>query len=128
MNMSTSHDLLMRLILASQERTLPSYIPRDLLIPLDSQKIISIMGPRRAGKTTCLYHIMDELKKKFDKEQIIYLSLENPALSPMNSKLLVDLMESYHRLYPDRLSQKKYILLDEIQLLLYCFPFLFVSW
>ncbi len=117
MNMSTSHDLLMRLILASQERTLPSYIPRDLLIPLDSQKIISIMGPRRAGKTTCLYHIMDELKKKFDKEQIIYLSLENPALSPMNSKLLVDLMESYHRLYPDRLSQKKYILLDEIQLL-----------
>lgn len=115
--MSTSHDLLMRLILASQERTLPSYIPRDLLIPLDSQKIISIMGPRRAGKTTCLYHIMDELKKKFDKEQIIYLSLENPALSPMNSKLLVDLMESYHRLYPDRLSQKKYILLDEIQLL-----------
>lgn len=117
MNMSTNNDLLMRLILASQERTLPAYIPRDLPIPLDSQKIISIMGPRRAGKTTCLYHVMEELKKKVDAEQMIYLSLENPALNPMNPQLLGDLMESYHRLYPDRLTQKKFIFLDEIQLL-----------
>ena len=34
-------------------------IPRELKVPLDSDFIVSIIGPRRAGKTFSLYHLIN---------------------------------------------------------------------
>lgn len=43
---------------------LPQIIRRHKDIPLNSGKIISIIGPRRSGKTYFLYQIMDTLIKE----------------------------------------------------------------
>jgi predicted AAA+ superfamily ATPase len=76
-------ELWMRMITESRNRKMTAYIPRDLVVPLDSNKIISIIGSRRSGKTTYLLHIMDLLKRsQIPAENIIYINLENPSLLP----------------------------------------------
>ena len=111
-------ELWMRMITESRNRKMTAYIPRDLVVPLDSNKIISIIGSRRSGKTTYLLHIMDQLKSsQIPAENIIYINLENPSLLPYQSTNLIELMEAYHSLYPALLKEKKYIFLDEIQLI-----------
>jgi len=110
-------ELWMRTITESQERTLNAYIPRDLETPLDSNKIISVIGSRRCGKTTYLFHLMDQLKKQKVANSIMYVNMENPAMIPLKSADLMDMMECYHSLYPSMVQEKKYIFLDEIQLI-----------
>ncbi len=43
---------------------LPSFVPRDLKLPLSSGKIITLIGPRRAGKTYLFYQHLSELLQK----------------------------------------------------------------
>ena len=53
-----------------QNRALPKLIKRDIGIK-ESNKIKSIIGPRRAGKTYLLYQIIKEiLEDKKEKESI----------------------------------------------------------
>ena len=40
------------------EKPLVETLPRAMEIPLDVPKIISLLGPRRAGKTHALFHII----------------------------------------------------------------------
>ena len=47
---------------------------------------------RRAGKTYLAYMAVEELKKKFSKDDIIYINFENKTLYPLNEKLLDELM------------------------------------
>ena len=111
-------ELWMRLINEFQDHAMIDYIARDLTIPLDSKKIISIIGSRRSGKTMYLYHLIDLLKKQqIRPEGIIYINMENPALFPLKSTDLIDLLEAYYTLYPYLISEKKYIFLDEVQLI-----------
>ncbi|MDR0281764.1 MAG: hypothetical protein LBI53_00065 [Candidatus Peribacteria bacterium] len=46
------------------ESEVKSVKKRDLEVPLDSGKIVSIIGPRRAGKSYFLYALMHELMKQ----------------------------------------------------------------
>ena len=32
-------------------------VPRDLVVPMDAPKVVSVIGPRRAGKTWYLYSL-----------------------------------------------------------------------
>ena len=49
---------------------LPSFVPRDLKLPLSSKKIITLIGPRRAGKTFLFYqHLAELLQKGTPKEK-----------------------------------------------------------
>jgi predicted AAA+ superfamily ATPase len=107
----------MQIITASQEHTIDTYIPRDLETPLHSNKIISVIGSRRCGKTTYLFHLMDQLKKQsIPPHSLIYINMENPSLFPLKPTDLMDMMEAYHLLYPSMIQDKKYLFLDEIQL------------
>lgn len=99
--------------------TLNSGIKRDVtseLDPfLDSPEIIVLMGPRRAGKTTILFQVMDKLESLgIPKEAMLHINFEEPALAPqLNLSLLDQLYESYREeLYPEK---KAYLFFDEIQ-------------
>ena len=52
-------DIFKRLIADSQEKDLSHVMDRDVEIPFDSGKIISLIGVRRSGKTHLLYSIID---------------------------------------------------------------------
>ena len=73
----------------------PKMIPRDLDIP-DTDKIISIVGSRRAGKTFYFYQIIQNLLKNgIPKENILYINFEDDRLLPLEVDKLNDLIEAY---------------------------------
>jgi len=93
----------------------PKTISRDLKIP-ETDKIISIVGSRRAGKTFYFYQlIINLLKNGTPKENILYINFEDDRLLPLEFDELNDLIEAYYELYPDLKKQKKYFFFDEIQ-------------
>ncbi len=93
---------------------LPAFIPRSLKVPLDLNKIITIIGPRRAGKTWYLFQLMEDLKRlNIKKEQILYLNFEDERLE--FSFGYDQILDAYLELYPDQKLDELYIFFDEIQ-------------
>jgi len=77
-------------------------------------KIITIIGPRRAGKTYFLFQIMKKLTAKgVDITDIIYINFEDERLLPMVPEDLQGVLDAYFELYQDK--NRPYIFLDEIQ-------------
>lgn len=92
-------------------RRLPKLIERNINVPINSGKIISIIGPRRTGKTYLIYQIMSKVK---DITNIIYINFEDERLE-LNSKELNQIIESYFEIYPDKKEQDLFFFFDEIQ-------------
>ena len=62
-------------------RPLPVFRPRQLEVPLDSGKIVTVTGPRRAGKTWYFFQLMSRLESMgVKKEQCLYLNFEDERL------------------------------------------------
>ncbi|MBM3886917.1 ATP-binding protein [Candidatus Dependentiae bacterium] len=77
--------------------------------------IIVLMGPRRAGKSTILYQVMDYLEKTgVEQKAMLHINFEEPAFAPrLSLQLLDDLYGAYRtEVFP---SGKAYLFLDEIQ-------------
>jgi predicted AAA+ superfamily ATPase len=88
---------------------------RDLEIPLDTGKIITLIGVRRSGKTHVLYSIINKIRKTFDPNNIVYINFEDDRLFPLELKDLSNLLDAYYELYPDKKNEKVYFFFDEIQ-------------
>ncbi len=82
-------------------------------------KIMSILGPRRVGKTVLLHQLIEYLiENNVKPENILYVSLDNTELR-RGQVSINDILESYYRLvlkktFEDR-ETKTYVFLDEIQ-------------
>ncbi|MDM8524022.1 ATP-binding protein, partial [Desulfococcaceae bacterium HSG8] len=106
--------LLKRIIADFHQRPFPAYTPRDLAIPADLEKIITIIGPRRAGKTYYLFQIMDEQQRRgLQRHQILYLNFEDERLELEGQHDLI--LEAYWELYPDLDMAETFFFFDEIQ-------------
>jgi len=81
-------------------------LERELKVPIESEFIISIIGPRRAGKTFFLF----SLSKKIENQ--VYLNFEDPRLAEINYRELRNVIRIYMEIYG---RNPKYLLLDEIQ-------------
>jgi len=57
-------DLLKTIILDNQTADLPKIWRRSLKIPLNTQKIVTLSGVRRSGKTYHLLNLINTLKNK----------------------------------------------------------------
>jgi predicted AAA+ superfamily ATPase len=94
---------------------LPRLITRDLTFPLDSGKIITLIGPRRSGKTYLFYqHILSLLEKGLKKEKILYLNFEDERLD-LSPQTLDFILQAYRELYPEFDLSKCYFFFDEVQ-------------
>jgi len=102
-------------------------ILKKLLEYFKLDRAILIKGPRRTGKTTLLYQIIDEIitKRKVPAQNIIYLSCDDPELklltsSPSDSRInLSDMLDVYEPLSGKPLAELKanekiYLFLDEV--------------
>jgi len=96
-----------------QEKKMPAINKRSFNLNLftKTDHIIDIIGVRRAGKTYLAYMAVEELKKKFSKDDIIYINFENKTLYPLNEKLLDELMNYVF----EKSLKKAFLFLDEIQ-------------
>jgi uncharacterized protein len=88
---------------------------RDLNIPTDIPKIISLLGPRRAGKTYVLYHIARALRKTVPANRIVYINFEDDRLFPLRLADMDALLQAYYELFPSNREQTVWFMLDEVQ-------------
>ena len=97
------------------EKELSQVIPREVEIPLDTNKIISIMGPRRSGKTYILFNLVNQLRKTVEHNRIVYVNFEDDRLFPLRLEDMDALVKGYYELFPKNKDQLVYFFFDEIQ-------------
>ena len=102
-----------KVIIDSQEKKYDKIIPRDYNIPVHSNKIVSLIGVRRCGKTYILFDIIRQLLEKTDLHNIVYINFEDDRLYPIQLKDLDDIITGYYELYPEKRSENVYFFLDE---------------
>ncbi len=108
--------LFKHLIADFHERKLPDEIvPRDLELPHALGKIQSIIGPRRAGKTTYLYSMIKQAREGgADPRHQIYINFEDERFS-FNRESFQQILDAYQQLYPDIALKDVSFYFDEIQ-------------
>jgi len=105
---------LKRIIADFHQDSLPAFRPRGLEVPLNLEKIIIVVGPRRAGKTFYLYQIMAGLGSLgVKRHEILYLNFEDERLELEGDYDLI--FDAYRELYPEQDLSRVYLLFDEIQ-------------
>jgi predicted AAA+ superfamily ATPase len=87
---------------------------RTLEPPIDTKKIITLIGVRRCGKTSILYNMMNKLSEKISKERILFLNFEDERLELGVDELDL-VLQSYRELYPTYDLKDCYLFFDEIQ-------------
>jgi len=115
MNKTMDRELAGQLILDFNEEPLPELIPRDteLVLP-KTKKAISIIGPRRSGKTYFLFDCMKRMDN-IDRDQMLYLNLEDDRLLPFDLASLDLFMQVYDEMFPKNQKRRLHLFLDEIQ-------------
>jgi len=101
-------------------------IPKDLTKPVkrlafyEANKIfyhpqirreVILSGPRRVGKTTIMYQMMEEVLESSSAKQILYVSFDHPMLKLCNIGEIIDVFENNISNETDEL----YLFFDEIQ-------------
>lgn len=89
-------------------------ITEKLFTVLKYDKVVTIVGVRRSGKSYILRQLAKNLiKKKVPKEDSLIINFEEPAFEGSDLKLLLKIYESYKEIIKPK--GKPYIFLDEIQ-------------
>ncbi|MDR0513943.1 MAG: ATP-binding protein [Coriobacteriaceae bacterium] len=75
------------------------------------RRFVVLSGPRRVGKTTILFQMIEELLAEgLNPKNILYVSFDNPILKLVNINDVIDVFES---LYP--ITGLRYLFFDEVQ-------------
>ena len=109
-------EILKELIVEFHSRKLPKIIDRNAEIPLNTNKIISIIGVRRSGKTFILFQTIKRLVDihKVPIERIVYINFEDERLE-ITKENLNQLVEAYKELYPDVSLEEVFFFFDEVK-------------
>ncbi len=108
-------ELFKRIITDFIEKEIKGIMPREYKIPLDSPKIISLIGVRRSGKSSILFDLINRLRASVARENIIYLNFEDDRLFPLKLEHLDLILEGFYELYPAKRDEKIYLFFDEVQ-------------
>lgn len=108
-------DTIKEIIADNHAAPLGEITPRELEVPVHSGKVISLIGPRRSGKSYYFIHLMHQLVKQGVKRHLIlYLNFEDERLNLQTSDLDA-VLKAYHELYPKTNWKECYFFFDEIQ-------------
>ncbi len=96
---------------------LPETIQREQKIDtkLKIRRAISIIGPRRAGKTYEMFILIEKIREKYSIDKTLYVNFERPDLGLVSSQDLVVMLETYYQIYPKNKESQVWLFLDEIQ-------------
>jgi predicted AAA+ superfamily ATPase len=99
------------------EWSLPKAVRRDLELP-DTDKVVTIFGPRRCGKTFFLFQLMgDAIGAGEGKENQLYLNMEDTRLTDLDFRDLEEVLALHYELHPGALEGNIRVFLDEPQLM-----------
>lgn len=99
------------------KKEFPKIIEREVKIPfeLEINRVFSIIGPRRAGKTYEMLLIAKKIAEKEGKDKTFYINFERADLGPLKYSDLVMMLNAYYELFPENHKKKIWLFLDEIQ-------------
>ena len=92
----------------------------ELVSLLDKERITAIIGPRRVGKTTLMYQLIDHLLQGGTrKENILFMSMDDPLITTVVDPLKIMMDEYLEKIIkkPVRDIERLYIVIDEIHFL-----------
>ncbi|MBN1279838.1 MAG: ATP-binding protein [Chlorobiaceae bacterium] len=94
---------------------LPTLNRRSRQIPVDTNKIIMLVGVRRSGKTSLLFNIIsDLLQKGIPITTVLYINFEDERLDLKTEELDL-LLQAWQELYPEMRIEECSFFFDEIQ-------------
>lgn len=96
-------------------QSLPTIHQRDLVLPSDIPKIVSLIGARRTGKTFMLFDLIQNLRNKMPVDRLVYVNFEDDRLFPLELKDLDSFLRAYYELYPLNKQEMVYFFFDEVQ-------------
>ncbi len=97
------------------EKPLVATLPRELNVPHDVPKIVSLLGPRRAGKTHVLFHLIGLLRQSVPSHRLVYLNFEDDRLFPLQLEDMDALVQAYFEMYPENREERVWFFFDEVQ-------------
>ena len=111
-------EVIKSLIAIKQSEILFDVIERDVELPIDRKKIITIPGVRRCGKSTLMEIAINNLVKGgVSPKRILWLGFDDERLRNMTSEELDEVIASYMEMFPDIPIKDVYMFFDEIQLI-----------
>lgn len=91
---------------------------RENPLPVKIDKIITIPGVRRCGKSSKMEAVINDLLSKgVPRERFLWVSFDDERLLKMPSEQLNTIIEAYTEMYPDIELSSVYMFFDEIQLI-----------
>ena len=90
------------------DRTLKVRFPR-------SGRAVTIIGPRRAGKTYFLYHQIRSIREEGDEGRVLYVNLEDDRLLNVQLEDMDMFLRTFREIDPESASTRTYLFLDEVQ-------------
>lgn len=96
-------------LLSFQKTVFPSMIERELKVKPVERKAVTIIGPRRAGKTFYFFNIISNI----ERSKVLYLDFEEPFLKGLSS---FDVLRIVLEMFPEVVERlPEFVFLDEIQ-------------
>jgi hypothetical protein len=127
--MESKKDIFKALFREFRRCDIPNVIPRGSVLPdwcLEASPAggpippiaVSIIGPRRSGKTYRMFQVMDQLCRRtvapMSRQRLLYINFEDDRLLPMKGTDLDSLLDAFYELDPDNAEQDVALFLDEI--------------
>lgn len=111
-------DVIKSLIAIKQSEIPFDVIDRDVKLPINRKKIITVPGVRRCGKSTLMMIAINDLVKSgVPRENILWLGFDDERLVNMSVEELDEVIISYMEMYPNIPIQEVHMLFDELQLI-----------
>ncbi len=109
-------DMLKNIIADFHARRLPTdIVTRELNLPRVSGKIFSVIGPRRAGKTTFLYSLIQNARKAGkDPAEQVFINFEDERFC-FSTDSFQRIIDAYQQMYPQKAIENVEFYFDEIQ-------------
>ncbi|HEK25399.1 MAG: ATPase [Hydrogenobaculum sp.] len=113
-------DVFKQIIAEFHQWSFPKVLNRAIELPLNTGKIVSLIGARRSGKTYIMFQTIKRLLGRVPIEKILYVNFEDERLDISSDKSATPqdlglLLEAYKELYPNISLNDVYIFFDEIQ-------------
>ena len=111
-------DVIKSLIAIKQSEIPFDVIERNVKLPINRKKIITVPGVRRCGKSTLMEITINNLVREgVPSKNILWLGFDDERLRMMSSEELDDVIVSYMEMFPDTPIKDVHIFFDEIQLI-----------
>lgn len=108
-------DLLKQLIVSFQQKLPVTLLNREIILPVTSNKIITVPGVRRSGKSSILLLTINQLlNNNIPKENILFINFDDERLH-LNVDEFDLIIQAYRETFPLVPFHEVYVFFDEIQ-------------